>query len=287
MFSDIFHESLGSIIFNTCYMLVICGAFIFTIFFLSIGDSMIQGKSLRFINNAGRGNFRKIGVSQSTLSSAVSYKCDDLHPISKIFQNMMNIQDIHKSVQSPFDCPHILACLQEMNSITLSDLALDKFDLDNIEQSMCVNIAVNTKFHITAFIIPKGKSLPLHDHPSMMVCSKVLTGRLKANTYTHLSEHQDEIVQVKVARSETFSPSSAPWFLTPSEENIHEFKALSTAVVFDILAPPYSEEDNRPCNFYAVEGKINENTRFLRKLTEQETTDIELPYVVPYYGVKP
>jgi len=38
-------------------------------------------------------------------------------------------------------------------------------------------------FTVGIFCIPKGESMPIHDHPDMTVCSKVLYGKVHVEAY--------------------------------------------------------------------------------------------------------
>jgi hypothetical protein len=60
-----------------------------------------------------------------------------------------------------------------MNEVTLECLGLDEDTIDKMCDPQCYTVYCNDKFHIAAFFIPAGRGLPLHDHPSMAVLSKV------------------------------------------------------------------------------------------------------------------
>jgi len=46
-----------------------------------------------------------------------------------------------------------------------------------------IPIVSTDDFDITIFTVPKEKKLPLHDHPGMLVITKVLEGSAKVNMY--------------------------------------------------------------------------------------------------------
>ena len=50
----------------------------------------------------------------------------------------------------------------------------DDEDINGIDESVCATISITNNFNIAVFMIPKGHSLPLHDHPQMTVLSKVI-----------------------------------------------------------------------------------------------------------------
>lgn len=78
----------------------------------------------------------------------------------------------------------------------------------------------------------------------------------------------------------TKSVDDDAWYLTPAERNYHEFKALSTCIVFDILLPPYHETD-RLCTYY--EYNLKKQTLDICKSPRNE----DLPYNIRYRGYQP
>lgn len=112
-----------------------------------------------------------------------------------------------------------------------------------------MTVASCQAFDVAVFILPGGKSLPLHDHPKMTVLSKLLTGGLSVRAYTpdpiSPKLHLLALDTVKL-------PEHEGWFLTPTQGNIHEFAAVDTAVILDVLMPPYDEDKGRPCNYYTA-----------------------------------
>lgn len=226
--------------------------------------------------------------SKTWLSRAITQGSRNrgIHPIQQIYQSLEEIENIEKSAMNPTNCSHIASCLQEMNFLTLNDLGIKQTDLEGLSDSICMNIIRSEKYHISVFCLPKGCKLPVHDHPSMTVCSKLIVGELSIKSFTPKSVGNDgNDLYATVDKNETFFPSNESWLLTPTMGNVHEFEAQSTCVIFDILLPPYLEP-HRPCTFYNVHQQ-DQRTWLLSKMSPHELKNVDLPYSVPYSGLKP
>ncbi|KAL7495565.1 hypothetical protein ACHAWT_003956 [Skeletonema menzelii] len=67
---------------------------------------------------------------------------------------------------------------------------------------------VADKYTVGIFIFPPGASIPLHDHPSMVVISRVLYGELKVKSYNVVSNvHDDDVEEMKDGTKCERSPS--------------------------------------------------------------------------------
>jgi len=108
------------------------------------------------------------------------------------------------------------------------------------------------------FLLPKGASIPLHDHPQMTVASQLLWGSIKVNSYDWVRKDRHfaspDGQDYNLARLTLSEQVSAPQFLvlTAEENNLHEFEAMSDegAAFFDVLCPPYNFEEDRDCTYY-------------------------------------
>eukprot|EP00292_Cryptomonas_paramecium_P016518 CAMPEP_0113661800 /NCGR_PEP_ID=MMETSP0038_2-20120614/191_1 /TAXON_ID=2898 /ORGANISM="Cryptomonas paramecium" /LENGTH=207 /DNA_ID=CAMNT_0000576563 /DNA_START=110 /DNA_END=729 /DNA_ORIENTATION=+ /assembly_acc=CAM_ASM_000170 len=140
-----------------------------------------------------------------------------------------------------------------MKGVTKSDLGLNT--VSKITEIEYVSVAEEPTFHIAIFLMPKGKRLPLHDHPRMCVLSKVVFGSLTINSYDRLNYDTIDfkapfpcrplLTEMEVAGSDP----SLTLFPTGGG-NLHELEALTDCAILDILAPPYDFDRGRPCNYY-------------------------------------
>ncbi|KAG6753904.1 hypothetical protein POTOM_041909 [Populus tomentosa] len=143
-------------------------------------------------------------------------------------------------------------------------------------------------FTMCIFCFPTSSIIPLHDHPSMTVFSKVLYGSLhvKAYDWVEPSRYQEskgpgypsgaftKICQyvccmfgscfalVWVTKSKIVSlakltvdkvltaPCGTSVLFPKSGGNLHCFTAITPCAVLDILTPPYREDAGRKCTYY-------------------------------------
>ena len=176
-----------------------------------------------------------------------------------------------------------------------------------------MNVVCTDSFHVSVFILPRGKGLPLHDHPGMTVLSKLISGQLNVRSFSPVSNGGGELtafsskplpkVHAKLTQSSIRTTKDDAWLLTPYEDNIHEFsvsiEATGPAVVFDVLLPPYHEPE-RPCNYYRAVHDANKvgnsmNTKDTTMTGEvgwsleraPDPADATLPYSIRYHGYTP
>ena len=103
----------------------------------------------------------------------------------------------------------------------------------------------DSPFQLGIFLIPKHHRIPLHDHPGMLVISKLLFGTL------HVKSYSKGAAGMAMRKEGLLSGAKFPALITyPEEGNLHEFTALESCAIFDVLLPPYSPGDGRHCQYY-------------------------------------
>lgn len=181
------------------------------------------------------------------------------HALQRMHNCLKAIPDLPKSVENPLKCPHIVECIERMNEVTLKEVGLEKENLKS-RLSYSMSIVSCEEHDIAVFVVPKGNTLPLHDHPGMTVASKLLHGSLEVTSFDHADKHEGlyyTTTEIKKASDDT-------WILSPSQGNLHQFRALSNCVILDVLTPPY-DNTKRKCTFYEV-NRIERGGRVLWKL---------------------
>ncbi|KAL3159690.1 hypothetical protein ABBQ38_010096 [Trebouxia sp. C0009 RCD-2024] len=121
-----------------------------------------------------------------------------------------------------------------------------------------IHIFEDQTMSIGIFCLPRNAIIPLHNHPNMVVLSRVLYGQLHVRSYDwastqHTSHNgsQQGLSMAKLVLDEVVAPTNAPAVIFPSTGgNIHQFTAVTDCAVLDILAPPYSPQGGRDCTYY-------------------------------------
>jgi len=182
-------------------------------------------------------------------------------------------------------------------------LASALYEQDLLAPVCHINLLKTEQFSFGIFIIRKGMALPLHDHPGMTGIVKVLYGTLKVTSYKakdgplSMEEHST-LNRIPVTRlpDVTLTSSSDCQVLTPHVGNFHFVQSMGDdTAIFDILAPPYSDSDNRDCHYYKEMYLSTENDCFGSELRVDDRNlqpyliRVDQPYdfycdQIPYVG---
>lgn len=224
--------------------------------------------------------------TSTTTSTSISSSSPQFHTntLQLITDKLSSIENIHHAIAEPSSCNQIIDALNLMNEVTLSDLDLDNSYIEKLKVGQAITILETNLFDITAFLLPKGFVLPLHDHPSMAVCTKMIKGSARIRSFSRNHTIDESSFQARLDFNSIKSEESESWFLTPSGGNFHQILPLTPCVMLDILLPPYNEDD-RPCTFYSAKSESPDGkTWILSQLSEQ---CVNLPRNIPYHGFKP
>jgi plant cysteine oxidase len=105
------------------------------------------------------------------------------------------------------------------------------------------------------FCFPAGATLPLHDHPEMVVLSKLLYGSVRVRSYDWVAApprsgaRKCGLARVVAADEVRRAPCEASVLFPRSGGNLHAFTAVTPCAILDVLTPPYSEE--RPSTYFS------------------------------------
>lgn len=223
------------------------------------------------------------------------YQYQENHPLQLIFDALYPLQKIENlEVMTP----HITAAMYHMQKVKLNHLSISPSRIESLRYAKCMSIYESNNFDVAAFLLPKGYVLHLHDHPHMMVCTKMLAGAISIRSFSKReasphSPHSSPVGEGEFLGRLEFdqhkSVEDDPWYLTPKHGNFHEITALSNCVMLDILLPPY-HDDNRPCTYYSA-SKLQQTDGttdwILRPLPAMFQDAIELPQGITYTGYVP
>lgn len=113
-------------------------------------------------------------------------------------------------------------------------------------------------------ILPKGSSSSSsssrdkkeeHDHPEMVVLSKLLYGSVRVKSYDWVTppppcSRKSGLARVVAADEVRHAPCKTSVLFPRSGGNMHAFTAVTPCAILDVLTPPYSEELGRPSTYF-------------------------------------
>lgn len=147
----------------------------------------------------------------------------------------------------------------------------------------------NKKFVLQVFMLPQGFVMPLHDHPEMIVISKILHGSMEMVTYTKSKQIDHDFllrygtpviptskVILKENQNDEFNNSNSKNYeiIFPDVGNFHSIRALENTLFFDVLAPPYSDKND--CTYYTLK-RISDQGKLIGIETEKNSVHSLFP----------
>jgi len=189
--------------------------------------------------------------------------------------------------------PEYKEVLKTLNKFTLKDLKLDEKTIAESFIPGCVTAATiieSPMISLGYFFIPAGMTLSPHDHPGMLVTSKILKGSVKRRAWDLVDREK----QFELPLNPSFDIEDNPYTgtrleaildtdelceegeminLTPLRGNVHAFIAEEDTIIFDVFTPYYDQE-TRFCNFYLEvdNTKPNFKSKLVKKL-KKETSE--------------
>jgi hypothetical protein len=215
-------------------------------------------------------------------------KIDDnkSHPFQIIFNSLRSITSYQDVLQHPSSSGQISSAIAQMNKVTLQHLGIDETYVNNLSFGQCMTVVESENFDIAVFLLPRGFVLQLHDHPNMVVCSKLIFGSLSIRSFTKIKSEDGGDILAKLELNAEKTCRDDPWFLTPRDGNFHEITPLSDCVMLDILLPPYDDHD-RQCNFYSAHKTDSEQQWLLKLLPPHLQEQVRLPHMIQYRSYRP
>src|SRR3954449_4033658 len=104
------------------------------------------------------------------------------------------------------------------------------------------------RFHASIFVLAEGETIPLHDHPSLDVISKVLCGRMRVRTFEWIDERS---LLARDCGEVVLGAADDALVLRKSPGTLHTVTAIEPTAFLDLFAPYYDDE-TRPCTYYNV-----------------------------------
>ena len=200
-----------------------------------------------------RGSMKKQVFTHRSLSVGFDRTAGhhDSDAIQKIYDNLASIPDINMAAKFPKSSSQLHEVITAMEDVTLEDLGLNKEFLDQQKESVCMNIVLADEFHLSLFVILRGKGLQLYCYPGMCVILKLVFGSLNnlrsfspapvdssqvratgpaagefpiASSFLFpCNPRVSDRVKTRLTTIGTRTASNSAWLLSPNSDNIHEF----------------------------------------------------------------
>ena len=128
-----------------------------------------------------------------------------------------------------------------------------------------LNVYECDAFSVGVFVLPPRARLPLHNHPDMVVFSKLLYGTQHSRSYDwdeppaegalHYAAAAPKGRRARLRAEKTLPAGGPPEVALPEEGNLHALTALTPCAMLDIIAPPYNTRvAGRDCTYYEELG---------------------------------
>ena len=170
-----------------------------------------------------------------------------------------------------------------------------------------LNVFECAAFSVGIFVLPARARLPLHNHPDMLVLSKLLFGSMHVRSYDWEEPPPEGAPHyaapaatggrlARIRENGVITAPVEPQVALPSEGNLHAITALTPCAMLDVIAPPYNTRvAGRDCTYYrespvedsgATPGTADGRGMRVR-LTEYEPADDFVVRGGYYTGAKP
>lgn len=182
------------------------------------------------------------------------------------------LQQLYDACKEAFASPGLAPSPQRLQQVkylidamTLADVNLDEDcfvqanEGTNFPDSVFyLHIHMCKSFSMGIFYLPQSAVIPLHDHPEMTVFTKLLHGSMHVKAYDWVDplkrRSEAGVLNARLARlvvDDIFTAPCESSILYPTGGGIiHALTAITPCAVLDVLAPPYSATEGRPCTYY-------------------------------------
>lgn len=211
-----------------------------------------------YITSTGGGNTRMSAVRiLADVASRVSQRC---------------------KLSSPVPPSELEALSTAVSAVTADDLAVSSSFYRTLAPSQSIfyiPVAERSDMVMAVFVMSPGSSIPLHDHSHMYVASSVLWGRLQVSSYDWVNNGRTSLwtrAQPAKKYPDFELGEGMVRTLTPTQGNIHKFLAKEWTAVFDVVVPPYDDEQGRSCRYYQ---QLGGNSQILNIFGSETEDDIQ------------
>jgi hypothetical protein len=170
---------------------------------------------------------------------------------------------------NPFQLSEFQAALDILDSLTYEDIAGHPEFIQRLMSSMEnqeILVFSNKKIVVKLLLFPPKYLFDLHDHPEMLLFSKILKGDAVISKYDLVN--RDQIYQslgradfskaVVVKRNERVVGAGDIDMLFPDWGNLHSIQCSKRLVLLDVMVNAY-DFTKRPCSFFRIGERIQDD----------------------------
>ncbi len=173
-------------------------------------------------------------------------------------------QQLPASLRAPHNISSFANFQESAMKVDLGDFkTLNDFSRHDKSTNECSIMEVynNGDLMIMLMFLPSKFTIPAHDHPDMLVFSKVLAGEVIFDRFdlkpsdihsNNFDEANSGLVQLE-HKSELLVKTGEAELLFPHDKNIHSIEAFDRSIVLDVLFNNYDYK-NRVCTLYNFVG---------------------------------
>ena len=168
-----------------------------------------------------------------------------------------------------------------MSGVSFQDLGLKPPPASQMPLIGYMSLEERPEYTICFFFIPPGKTLPLHDHPSMNIVQKVVFGNVRVRGFDWVKPRGEYIMDVPEGLAyevynKVFTADDGSTFIEPDAGGVlHEISAEGDGVAgfVDCISPSYVQFV-RDCTYFTTSPPLNKAT--FRDVVAAETiADVE------------
>jgi predicted metal-dependent enzyme (double-stranded beta helix superfamily) len=141
--------------------------------------------------------------------------------------------------KTPVDPKLLPRLVEKLSALQLHD-ANERLDSLGYGEVAYVSIVDEEILTIGMFLLAPGATIPLHNHPQMIVLTQVLFGSLKCTSYDYC-ENLPPYAK-KVDNENIYHSPSTHVLFPESGGNMHTFSSDNGCILIDVISPPYAEE---------------------------------------------
>ena len=176
-----------------------------------------------------------------------------------------NLQALDNPTVYP-ECANFLQRLEMLKFDELFQNPAFKSKLFATQEAEYCDIFKNNHVHIIAIFMPPKMTYPIHDHPGMLVFSKILKGQAaithfdivdKDNFYKDISTLQFCRLSARKSHTNVLKESDLDCVL-PDKGNLHSIDAVQRTVILDVMFN-YYDDSERPCSFFTLGQPVGED----------------------------